>query len=204
MSVMTSLIICAIFALAAVFGILQVKRWGRYWPLAYVLVAVGLVLPLGYWLPIEFLRGYLSDLSVATVMMLLVYLFKIVKPISAIKIDNSFRWFVLAMALLLYPMTLGLTQFDPFALGYASNEGYKIFVSVLVIIGFIAWLKGVTQVAYLIALSLLAHGLGLYESQNLWVYLIDPIAVIMCLFGFIIQGISRLIQRQSTTESSHV
>lgn len=204
MSVMTSLFICAVFALAAAFGMLQVKRWGRYWPLAYMLVAVGLVLPLGYWLPIEFLRGYLSDLSVATVIILIVYLFRVVKPVSDIKVENTFRWFVLAMAVVLYPMTLGLTQFDPFALGYASNEGYKIFISVLLVICCIAWYIRITQVAYLIALSLLAHGLDLYESQNLWVYLIDPIAVIMCLFGFISQGLRRFIQHQSKAESSHV
>lgn len=202
MSIIVSFIVCALFALAAAFGLLQVKRWGRFWPFAYLLVAVALVLPLSYWLPIEFLRGYLSDLSVASVMMLVVYLFNTIKP-NTLAVQNSLRVFVLVMALLLYPMSLGLTQFDPFAMGFASNGAYLYFLCGLLVVGVLAWFKGYSQIAYLIAIALLAHGLHLYESNNLWVYLIDPIAVIMCCYGFMIQGIRRLIQRQSTTETSH-
>ena len=56
MTTLFSLFTCAIFFMALFFSVFQVKRWGRYWPLAYVIVAVLLILPLSHWLLIEFVR----------------------------------------------------------------------------------------------------------------------------------------------------
>lgn len=192
MTTLFSLFTCAIFFMALFFSVFQVKRWGRYWPLAYVIVAVLLILPLGHWLLIEFVRGYTSDLSLATVFMCCMYLWGVVRPQSNTT-DVSLKWAVVIISLVLFPMSLGLTQFDPFTLGYASNPLYVYFLLSLCLVALIAWFKGLSQIAVVISLAILANGLQIYESQNLWVYLVDPIAFVMCVASLLSQGLKRVI-----------
>lgn len=199
MTSLFSLLASALFFMALCFGLLQVKRWGRMWPLAYVLVAVLLVLPIGHWLVVEFVRGYFSDLSITTLFMCSLYLWQVVRP-TAGKVPLSLHWFILAVALLLYPMSMGLTQFDPFAMGYAGNHLYNLLLLMLTGAGLLAWFTGLRHIAVVIALAVLANGFQVYESQNLWVYLIDPIAVIMSLVSVLLKGISLVFSRYKTSD----
>jgi hypothetical protein len=80
---------------------------------------------------------------------------------------------VLLTGLLLYPMTAGLTQFDPFALGY-RGVAVPALMAAIVVIG---WMIRVRDVPCWIALAALMHVLQVYSENNLWLYLIDPVAV---------------------------
>lgn len=184
MTSLAALFSCALFFIALLFALFQVKRWGRYWPVAYIFSAVFLVIPLQNWLIIEFVRGYVSDLSMATVMICALYLWNIVRP-NSVRIQVSFKWLMLVIAIILYPMSMGVTQFDPFTMGYASNEGYVHLITGFTLVGLLAWVMGYQHIAMLVLLALLANGFQIYESQNFWTYLIDPIAVMVCLFALV-------------------
>ncbi|GAA6135761.1 hypothetical protein NBRC116188_25510 [Oceaniserpentilla sp. 4NH20-0058] len=203
MSALISLFSCALIFMAVCFGVFQVKRWGKYWPVAYVLVAIALVLPLNNWLLIEFVRGFFSDLSITTMFLVVCYLFNVVRP-NKFKVQISFKVAVLLLGLFMFPMTLGATQFDPFALGYSYNQAYPYLVATCSIFGLLFWFLGQTQLALVLALALIANGLKLYESENLWSYIIDPIAVIICTSSFIINGLKKLFNLQKSVESKNV
>lgn len=169
-----------LFLLALILFIVQAKRWGKYWPLAYMVSAVLIVLPIKDWLVIEFSRGYFSDLSAATIVMCALY---IINVAGARQLDssNALKYTVLVLGVLLYPLTLGLSMLDPYVIGFSSYAMYPVFISVLALFALASWYFGMWQLALVLALALLANGLGIYESNNTWNYLIDPLAVIMSL-----------------------
>lgn len=185
MTSLFSLLGHGLFLLALILFIVQAKHWGKYWPIAYVIAAVLIVLPIKDWLVIEFSRGYFSDLSITTVVMSTFYILNVA---GARNLDSSstLKYAVVGLALLLYPLTLGLSMLDPYAAGFSSHVMYPVFISVLSLFAFASWYFGLWQLALVLALALLANGLSLYESNNIWNYLIDPLAVIMSLGSLVI------------------
>jgi len=95
---------------------------------------------------------------------------------------------------------MGATMFDPFAMGYTANPAYNYLVVTLAGIALIAWFFSHPHLALVIALALVANGVGLLESENLWSYLIDPVAVIICTFSFIFAGIDKALRLRKSTE----
>lgn len=80
---------------------------------------------------------------------------------------------VAAAALVLYPLSLGFADFDPYEAGYGSP--YLLGLLALYALG--AWLAGCHLTVAVITAALAAHLVGLMESDNLWDYLIDaPLA----------------------------
>lgn len=80
-------------------------------------------------------------------------------------------------ALLLYPASLGLSQWDPYRLGYGMMLPV---LCVLAVIGMS--LLGQRFSAMAISLALCAYALRLLESENLWDYLLDPWLVFYCIY----------------------
>lgn len=169
-----------LFLIALILFIVQAKRWGKYWPLAYMISAVLIVLPIKDWLVIEFSRGYFSDLSVATIVMCSLYIMNVAGA-RTLDSSNALKYAVLLLGIVLYPLTLGLNMLDPYAIGFSSHAMYSVFVSALSLIAFSTWYLGLWQLTLVLVLALLANGLSIYESNNIWGYLIDPLAVIMSL-----------------------
>ena len=81
---------------------------------------------------------------------------------------------VVLVGVVFYPLALGLSLLDPYHFGYAPSDMTVLLVSVSVI----AWLRGQRALAVVILLPLLAFDLRLFESANLWDYLLDPILFI--------------------------
>ncbi len=177
MSTFFSLMAHGLLLMTVLLMLLQVRRWKQYWPLAYLLAAAIIVLPLSDWLLIEFSRGLLTDLSLASVLMLGTYLLSILKVKRPVN-DSSFNLVILILAILLYPASLGMGMFDPYAMGFASHAYYNYFVLGVAAIGILAAYVGYKQLAVWLTLSCIAHGLHIYESNNLWNYLLDPFAAI--------------------------
>ena len=167
-----------LFLMSILLFLLQGKRWKQYWPVPYAIAAIVIILPLQDWLLIEFSRGYFSDLSVATILMCGLAVVNHTRPHSQ-KVGMSFHLLILILAIFLYPYSMGMSKNDPFVLGYATASYYPVFVIGIMIIGLIAWFKNFKWIALFIALSLIAQGLNVYGSGNLWLYLMDPIAVII-------------------------
>jgi hypothetical protein len=87
-----------------------------------------------------------------------------------------------AMALVLYPATLGLSYLDPYRFGY-SPRPLLIFVALLTLSLF--YLRNGLAVVML-ASATLAFIAGIKPSQNYWDYLIDPLLGLYCCAALLI------------------
>jgi hypothetical protein len=203
MSTFFSLMAHGLLLMTVLLMLLQVRRWKQYWPLAYLLSAAIIVLPLSNWLLIEFSRGLLTDLSLASLLMLGTYLLSILKVKRPIN-DMSLNLVILLFAILLYPASMGLGMFDPYSLGFASHVYYDYFVLGIAAMGIFAAYIGYQQLAIWLTLSCIAHGLQVYESSNLWNYLLDPFAVIAVLVSMINTYAKKLYFRISSGNKKNV
>jgi hypothetical protein len=118
------------------------------------------------------LRGFTGDLSVLTLVFLLLTVARTLSGCALVLDENreqALKTLAIA-ALLFYPLVLGFSPFDPYRLGYAN------FWFMLVLMVFAAWsaLRYSILLAVGIALAVAAWSVGWYESPNLWDYLIDP------------------------------
>ena len=118
------------------------------------------------------IRGIMGDLSVTTLVLLGAVLFSRVTGRTLLSTQDAYR--VMATALVagavFYPLALGLGSFDPYRLGYEAG-GFAMGGSLLALL---LWLKRHRTAGFIIATAILAWGVGLLESPNLWDYLLDP------------------------------
>lgn len=122
------------------------------------------------------LRGFTGDLSMMTLLFLLLVLVQTLAGKPLVQEDNrcqALKAIAIAGALF-YPFALGFSPFDPYRLGYGS------LWLMLTLLGFAAWaaLRHSILLALGIALAVAAWSIGWYESPNLWDYLLDPWLVI--------------------------
>jgi hypothetical protein len=96
---------------------------------------------------------------------------------------------VAAAAMFLYPMTLGMSLYDPYRLGY----GDMVFVALVLMSAIASWLLRSNLIGLCLALATLAWSLGWYESTNLWDYLIDPLVAIYAMSALVKNGAVRLL-----------
>ena len=165
-------------------GIARLRR-AHPTPLLLAALVVALV-PLGALPAAGYLRGIVGDLSVTTVLLLVHGLLRPLLGWTAIDARSRLALQVLVAAggLLLYPLALGLGPFDPYRLGYASPW----FLAFLLALAVAAGLRRLTLVTGCLTLAVLAWALGVYESRNLWDYLIDPLVAAWGLGGLLIRG----------------
>lgn len=128
---------------------------------------------------VAYVRGISSDLSITLVGM---SVFRLLQELPGMpQISQREKRVVLALAaasaLFLYPMALGLGDWDPYRLGWGSPG----MLLALLLVAMAGWVAGLRLLPLLIALCLLAWTVGLLESTNLWDYLIDPWLVAVAL-----------------------
>ena len=87
----------------------------------------------------------------------------------------------------LYPSAVGLGPLDPYRLGYATPW----FVLGLLVLA-AAGLCGLRPVTLGLSLAVLAWALGVYESRNLWDYLVDPPVAAWGLGALVLRGAAAL------------
>jgi hypothetical protein len=135
--------------------------------------AVAALVPIGA-LPVAgLLRGVIGDLSLTTLVLLLRSLARDVRgedPVDP-RATVTLQGLVTFAGVVLYPLALGLGAWDPYRLGY----GNPWFLATLLAVALAALVLDVPLVNFCIALAVLAWGLGVCESRNLWDYLIDPL-----------------------------
>ncbi|HLE72527.1 MAG TPA: hypothetical protein VJH87_22805 [Vicinamibacteria bacterium] len=138
-----------------------------------------------------YVRGIAGDLSITTLLLLAS---SAVALAGGPKLHDrrelqALAAFVLASAAFLYPMALGLTSFDPYALGYPHRM--RGFLLGLAPVALFAWFRGRLLLLLAVVLALAAFRFELLESRNLWDYLLDPWLAVCMLFwaGFTIFGL---------------
>ena len=126
-----------------------------------------------------FVRGMTGDLSIPTLVLLglsLVRAFSKRVPVED-RNRNALLRVILIVAIVFYPIVLGIGMFDPYRLGYANIW----FLLPLLALAVWSSLRFSTLLAWCIALAVAAWSAGWYESTNLWDYLLDPwLAIYAC------------------------
>ncbi len=131
-----------------------------------------------------YVRGIFGDLSITSIVLALATL---LRPYYATALHRSrtpLLILIVLAALFLYPMTLGMSLYDPYRLGY----GDMTMVGVVLVIACFAWLAHISILSACLALAILAWSIGWYESTNLWDYLIDPMLAIYALYALLLHA----------------
>ena len=146
----------------------RMLRWGVVTGLLILSVSI----PVAGSNPWLWINGAVGELSILTVVLLTLFILRKLADMHLVECRTRFHLYflVLLMGFLLYPATLGLSQFDPYALGYGVQ------LSLLVLsLSIIYWVFQQRQVAVLLLIVVAAGEIGLLTSLNSWDYLIDPL-----------------------------
>jgi hypothetical protein len=121
-----------------------------------------------------YVRGMVGDLSVTSLLLLATAALSMARGPKLHDRGElrALAAFVVAGALFLYPMGLGLTSFDPYALGYPPRV--RGFLAALAPVALFAWVRGWLLLPLALVLALAAFRFDVLESRNLWDYLLDP------------------------------
>lgn len=129
------------------------------------------VVPFGPASAATFFLGTFGPVSAATLVMAGGYLFATIAGLDGHRRPSSTMLVCLvAIGAVFYPLTFGLTSFDPYELGYRGAAVPGLMLA-LVLAG---WLTRAADIACWIGLAALLYVLGAYDSNNLWDYLIFP------------------------------
>ncbi len=148
-----------------------------------------------------YVRGFLGDLSVSTLILLFIASMSALLDRNFFKPGNFFilMLLILTVGLFLYPFSLGFTYFDPYASGYSS----KTFLALFFALALAAWYFNLYSLVMIIILDVSVYLMGFYESRNLWDHLIDPVITLFAFFYLIIWMIKRVGQHQPYRRRPH-
>lgn len=141
-------------------------------------VCVAVMVPVAGLSLAGWLRGLMGDLSLTSLLLLGAALHARLRPQAAPVWGARERWHLLAclsvLALMLYPFALGLGTLDPYRSGYGS-AGLIVMLALLAL--WALW-RGLALLPLAIMLAAAGWSLAVFESTNLWDYLIDaPLAI---------------------------
>ncbi|MBU3583190.1 hypothetical protein ICN41_04200 [Polynucleobacter sp. 15G-AUS-farblos] len=134
-----------------------------FWP-----IGLSLELPL-----VAYVRGVTGDLSVVLTLLLWSSVLLPSRPVPL-----AFRIALSIIAILFYPLALGLGMLDPYVWGYGSLGLLIAITTFALVCGLLGWTKGV----WIIAIAIVAWAGHWHESTNLWDYVLDPL---LCLWALI-------------------
>lgn len=145
-------------------------------------VVVALMVGLSMFIPVyglslaQWLRSALGDLSIFSLLILLNILAQRLfnRSLLCSSSKNILLVAVVVVGVIFYPLALGVSDFDPYRLGYSP-----VYLSVILCLASVfAWTKMMRDLAIVLLLPVLAYNLHLLESANLWDYLLDPVLLI--------------------------
>ena len=129
---------------------------------------------------LAYIRGVTSDLSITFVALACASLWVQLRgrPALPARERSAVLYSVAVAAIFLYPLALGLGNWDAYRPGWGA-PGMLLALLALVVA---SWARGLRLLPVLIALALLAWTAGLLESTNLWDYLMDPWLAVGAMF----------------------
>lgn len=133
-----------------------------------------------------YLRSHIDDLAITTLVFMLWGCLRrlgLLPPAPPGK--TSVLILFAAMALVLYPATLGLSYLDPYRLGF-SPRPMLIFVALLT--AGLFYRRNYLAVVML-ASATLAFIAGVKPSQNYWDYLVDPLLGLYCCVALLLHAL---------------
>lgn len=118
------------------------------------------------------INGAVGELSIVTLLLLTGFVLRSLIGWNLIESQSRvyLYFLVLLTGSMFYPATLGLSQFDPYSLGYGLDLSL-----LLLSLSILYWVFKQQQVAIILLLVVAARETGLLSSPNTWDYLIDPL-----------------------------
>ena len=171
---------CGLLGFTLVAAALRLRRFSVGVRVAAVLAAGGaLFVPFGELPLAAYVRGVTGDPSLSTLALAGAACIAELtgRRLIGQRDLRALMWLVAAAAVFLYPFALGLTPFDPYALGYGSVE----LVTALLWVTLVAWYARLNLIVLVVIAAALAYLGSAYESRNLWDYLIDPLVSVYAL-----------------------
>jgi hypothetical protein len=167
---------------AVVLMILLQKLSSKEIPFAIRLLAVLFLVNLFFWplgmsleLPLSaYVRGVTGEFSIVTMLLL----WSSMLP-AAKKTPLGFKVSVALIAIVFYPLALGLGMLDPYAWGYGSIGLLIATIFFAIVCGLAGWTKGI----WILSFAIIAWTARWHESANLWDYLLDPFLAIWTLLA---------------------
>jgi len=135
---------------------------------------------------LQWLRGVFGDPAITTALWLALWLAnkasvgRLALPGPRLQVLATFG----LLAVLLYPMALGVGAWDPYRNGYSPTW----LLGVVAVLGLWSWWHRNWLVLLLLASATLAYGLGIKESSNYWDYLLDPFIALYCWGALLARG----------------
>ena len=195
MTNLAGLVGCGLLCLAVGATVLRLHAFpARFRCVLVAGILVAVLVPIGGLSIAGYVRGATGDLSAATLALAAGSVLARLtgRTVLEHREAGALLWLVAGAALFLYPFALGWTPFDPYALGYGS----AVFVTALLLVTLAAWRRGLKLVVLVVLAGALACLGGVYESRNLWDYLIDPLAAAYALAVLLWAGASKLVSRR--------
>lgn len=162
------------------------------------------------WLPVgpaqlallAYIRGVTSDFSITLIALASLSIVAQWRgqPLVSCREKRVMQGVVAGTAIVLYPLALGLGDWDPYRLGWGSWE----MLLGLLLISILCWARGARLLPMLVALALLFWSADVMPSGNLWDYLLDPWLAIAALWGIATAGLSILWARWSSVTKKSV
>ena len=171
---------CGLLSLAVVAAALRLRRFSVGARAAVMLAAgAALFVPFGELSLAAYVRGVTGDLSISTLVLAGAACIAQLtgRRLIGQRDLRALMWLVVVAAVFLYPFALGLSPFDPYALGYGSAG----FVTALLLVTLAGWYARLNLIVLVVAAAALAYLGSAYESRNFWDYLIDPLVSIYAL-----------------------
>lgn len=128
------------------------------------------LVPFGAQSFVSLVLGVLGPVSAATLVMLTTSLAGTLRG-NRFGPTTTLLLMLLVIGAAFYPLTLGLTVFDPYEYGYRGLAVPALMLAVTAV----GWWRGALDVLCWIALAALLYVLQAYDSRNLWDYLIFPL-----------------------------
>lgn len=175
---MTAEIICAL-VLVAVALRLTAPWMAKSWRVVAAALVFAVALSPYPWGLAGWAQSWFGEFSISTGLLALVAIQHRIRGVSLVPTDElgGACMVIGGLAVVFYPMSLGATYPDPYALGYGSF----LFSSLLLLLGLLAWVFHAYASCLLLVLAQVAYGLNLLSSDNLWDYLLDPILCVWAL-----------------------
>lgn len=139
---------------------------------------------------LQWVRGVFGDPAITTAVWLLVWLVgkasggRFELPGPRLQAHTTFG----LLALLLYPMALGVGAWDPYRDGFSPTWLFGLVAA----LGLWGWWQRNWVVVLLLASATFAYGLGIKESSNYWDYLLDPFIALYCWVALLARGLRTL------------
>jgi len=159
-------------AFSALMSSLFTRQTMWRWLLVVVVIILSLIIPVvdsNIWL---WINGAVGELSIVSLILLAGYILWNLAGWSLLTSSTRSHIYILILlaGVLLFPATLGLTQFDPYALGYSFELSL-----LLLSLSILYWTFNQRQISIILLIVVAVDKMGILSSLNTWDYLIDPL-----------------------------